>query len=133
MSLSDISVKVLDQSSGMATALLHELADALRLLADSGESNSIDLRSLPLTETDLAELAEMLGKGELSARIDSIGYSQVQETAFSGIWWISHYGDDGDLLAEILEVTRVPELLISHVDDIRFAVERITEKVENSS
>ncbi|MGD2119658.1 MAG: hydrogenase expression/formation C-terminal domain-containing protein, partial [Chromatiales bacterium] len=122
MSLSDISVKTLEQPTGMAQALLHELLDALQLLADSGTSNAIDLRSLPLTEADTAQLAELLGKGELSARIDSIGHSQVQETSYSGIWWISHYGGDGELLAEILEITTVPQLLVSHADDIRYAV-----------
>ena len=125
MSLTDIPVKVLDQSTGMATALLSELKDYLRLLADSGETNVVDLMSLPMTETDINELADHLGVGEVRASINNIGSSTIRETAFSGIWWITHYGDDGGVISELIEITQIPEILVTHMDEIRHSAEAI--------
>ena len=119
MSLNDIPVNVLDRPTGMATALLTELKDHLHKLAEAGETNSIDLLSLPMTEADINELADHLGVGEVKATINSIGSSSIRETAYRGIWWITHYGDDGKVLSELIEITQVPEILVTHMDEIR--------------
>ena len=123
MSLSDIPVNVIERPTGMATALLNELKDHLRRLAEAGESNSVDLLSLPMTEADINELADHLGVGEVKATINSIGSSSIRETAYRGIWWITHYGDDGKVLSELIEITQVPEILVTHMDEIRHSVE----------
>jgi hydrogenase-1 operon protein HyaF len=103
----------------MATALLAELKDYLNRLADDGESNSIDLHSLPMTDADINELADHLGVGEVKATINSIGSSSIRETAYRGIWWVTHYGDDSQVLSELIEITRIPEILVTHEDEIR--------------
>ena len=36
----------------------------------------------------------------------------------AGLWWVEHRDRQGELIAELLEVTRVPELLASAVDEI---------------
>ena len=123
MSLSDIPVNVIDRPTGMATALLNELKDHLRKLAETGEGNSVDLLSLPMTEADINELADHLGVGEVKATIKSIGSSSIRETAYRGIWWITHYGDDGKVLSELIEITQVPEILVTHMDEIRHSAE----------
>lgn len=125
MTLTEIPVKVLDTSTGMATALMAELKNHLLKLADTGESSIIDLLSLPMTEADLNELADNLGVGEVRATITNIGSSSVRETAFRGIWWVTHYGDDGKVISEQIEVTRIPQILITHVDEIRHSARAI--------
>ena len=123
MSLNDIPVNVVERPTGIATALFAELKDHLAKLADEGETNIIDLRSLPMSEADINELADHLGVGEVKATIKGIGSSSVRETAFRGIWWITHYGDDGKVLGELIEITQVPEILVTHIDDIRHSAE----------
>ena len=125
MSLIDIPVKALDTPTGMANAVMHELSGYLAHLAETGESNIIDLLSLPMTEADINELADMLGVGEVSATITSIGSSSIRETAYRGIWWVTHYGDDEKVVSELIEITRVPEILITHMDEIRHSADSI--------
>ncbi len=61
----------------------------------------------------------MLGVGEVKATINSIGSSSIRETAYRGIWWVTHYGDDGEVFSELIEITQVPEILVTHIDEIR--------------
>ena len=111
----------------MASALINELSDHLNRLAESGQTHSIDLHSLPLSEADLNELADMLGVGEVKATIKSIGSSSIRETAYSGIWWIIHYGDDGKVLGELIEITQIPEILVTHMDEVKHSAQAMTE------
>jgi hydrogenase-1 operon protein HyaF len=123
MDLIDIPVKMLHKPTGMANAVMNELSDHLQRLADKGETNIVDLLSLPLNEADITELADMLGVGEVKATISSIGTSSIRETAFSGIWWVTHYGDDEKVLSELIEITQVPEILVTHMDEIRHSAQ----------
>lgn len=122
MSLSDISVSVVEQPTGIAGAVLAELRDHLQNLAEHGTTHCIDLRSLPMNDADINELADQLGVGEVKASIKSIGSSSIRETAYRGIWWIIHYGEDKAVLSELIEVTQVPEILVTHEDEIRHSV-----------
>jgi hydrogenase-1 operon protein HyaF len=123
MNLIDIPVKTLDKPTGMANAVMNELSDHLKRLADDGETNIVDLMSLPMTEADINELADMLGVGEVKATISSIGTSSIRETAYRGIWWVTHYGDDQQVVSELIEITQVPEILITHIDEIRHSAQ----------
>ncbi len=127
MSLSDIPVNIVEKPTGIAIALLSELKDHLVKLADEGKTNSVDLRSLPMTEADINELADHLGVGEVKATIKGIGSSSIRETAYSGIWWVTHYGDDGAVLGELIEITQIPEILVAHADDIKHSAQVMAE------
>ena len=118
-----ITVVPLPQSSGlnMAMTLLHEIQAMLKTLLDTGQNGTLDLRALPaLGEEGYQFLKEKLGLGEVSARIQSFGRSEIQETAFPGIWWVAHYNQDDDILTELIEVNFLPELLKSPRDDVVF-------------
>lgn len=135
MSLADIGVQVMGQMespTGMAQALLSELHDHLKTLSEQGASNSIDLRSLPMNQADREQLADFLGRGEVEIRLNTIGHSLIYETSYTGIWWITHYGDDENIVSELIEITRIPEIVISHPDDIATASQRMAEQETTS-
>ncbi|MDE3121714.1 MAG: hypothetical protein KGK00_08060 [Paracoccaceae bacterium] len=111
--------------TGLAQSLLQEIARALTTLAETGETAAIDLRSLPLTDGDRADLAEALGRGEVVATVEAAGPTDLHETAFPGIWWICHRNADGRIAAETIEVTPCPDILAAHPDDIRAAAARL--------
>ncbi len=113
------------QLTGMAEAVMREIATRLGCLADTGESAVIDLRSLPLTDADRVQLETVLGSGEVEAELRVLGQSSIRETGFPGVWWIRHRGGDQRVAAEEIAVTRIPEILITHVDDIRTAAGRL--------
>jgi len=103
---------------GGVAAILSELVGLLERLADGGAPGSIDLRSLPMSPRDRAELERVLGEGEVHATVNAQGPSKMRETRVSGVWWVEHFDQGGELIAELIEVNRVPEILASASDEI---------------
>ncbi len=114
-----------DALSGNATAVLHEVVALLTGLAERGESGVIDLGGMPLNDADKAWLAEKLGHGEVEMTLSLDGASEIRETGFHGVWWLTHRNENGMVTGEFIEVNRVPDLVPVHADDIRQSAERI--------
>jgi len=112
-------------TTGMAWSVLAEVGRLLETLAASGQPGSIDLRSLPLTDADRAELESLLGQGEVRVEMDLAGRSEVWETGYPGAWWIRHRGAGERLAAEEIAVCAVPEILKAHPADIEMAARRL--------
>ena len=104
--------------SGQILALLQELQNMLLALAEHGEENRIDLKSLPLAPAEHDFLRVFLGNGEVSARVNALGLSEVKETRFSGIWWSLHYNNHEEIIAELIEVTPLPDILQTQAPDL---------------
>jgi hydrogenase-1 operon protein HyaF len=117
-------------STGMAFAIFSEICQRLRTLADHNEPSAIDLRSLPMTQSDRNQLEELLGRGEVSARLEIAGPSDIWETAFAGVWWIRHMGADKRIATEEIAITRIPEIFLSDPHDIAAAAGRMRENLE---
>jgi hydrogenase-1 operon protein HyaF len=119
MRLADIGVRI--ESGGLGpgvTALLYEIADGVEHLASDGETGAIDLGSLPLSPVDREHLQRMLGTGEVEATLKVDGLSHIRETGIPGVWWIEHRDARGGLIAELIEFTRIPEILCAAVEDL---------------
>ena len=131
MSLDAIPIHVIDSPppeaglTGNALPLLHELAEQVRRLLDSGETSAIDLGALPLTPADLDWLRTGLGAGEIAVTLNANGESTLSETASPGIWWVTHRNEKGVVTAEFIEVAFVPELVKAHPQDIKIGLERL--------
>lgn len=128
--LRDIVVKVVTPAasaalSGNAEPLLHEIASLLEALLAEGRSGTIDLQSLPLTPADRDYLRERLGEGEVRAELHALGPSEIRETAYRGVWWVTHRNADGELCAELIEVTPLPAILQAEQEEIADAVQRL--------
>jgi hydrogenase-1 operon protein HyaF len=106
-------------SVGNIRALLAEIAARLESLANDGTSGSIDLNSLPFAPGEYEQLRQALGQGEVTAHIEAIGASEITETRYPGVWWVTHYNVEGDIVADMLEIATIPEILMSQPDDIR--------------
>ena len=127
--LTDIPVRVelaarseplLSEAGGLGggvEAILSELVSLLERLADGNSPGSIDLRSLPMSPPDRALLQRVLGNGEVQATVNARGLSKIHETRFSGVWWIEHFDQEGESVAEFIEVSRVPDILASAPDE----------------
>lgn len=137
--LQDIGVKVVpaSEASGALTiparAILHELAALLERLVDSGESGSIDLRSLPLGPGDHERLEAFLGQGEVSAVVEALGSTRVRETAVRGVWWVTHCNVDEEVVAELLEVTRCPAILETQPEDAREGLAELRARLQETA
>ncbi len=120
-------------ATGMASAVFAEIADRLEALARSGETSVIDLRSLPLTAADLAELEGFLGQGEVEADVQVIGVTQIRETGYAGVWWVRHLGAQQRVAVEEIAITPLPDILRAQAEDIALAAGRIRENIENQA
>jgi hydrogenase-1 operon protein HyaF len=116
-------------NTGMAWSVLTEVHTLLGRLASHGETAAIDLRSLPLTEADRAELEALLGAGEVRCSLELMGRTEVWETAYTGVWWVRHRGAQDRVASEELAITTVPDILQSHPADIVGAAARLGQRL----
>jgi hydrogenase-1 operon protein HyaF len=127
MSLDDIPIKVAADlnSIGSVDALLNEIATRLERFIASGETAMIDLKSLPFSPSEYEALRTALGRGEVSARLETIGDSELYETHYAGVWWVTHYNVEGDVIADLIEIAAVPAILHSQPEDVQDGLERL--------
>ncbi len=116
--------------AGNAKALLRELLRLLDDLAAGGNGGSIDLMSMPFAQADYEELRDVLGVGAIDARLEALGESKVQETLYPGIWWVRHCNEDGETVAELIEVCDVPNILRAPAADVVDAAAQLRQVLE---
>ncbi len=117
--------------SGNADAILHEILALLEILMATGQTGAIDLHSLPLTASDHELLRATLGDGEVHAQVNVIGDTKVRETIYPGVWWLTYYDGKGRVVADLLEITAIPEILKAPVEDIREGIVRLNDLLTN--
>jgi len=113
--------------------LLHQIRHAMDNLLDNNVNEVIDLRSIPLAPGEEDNILNILGQGEVKAQLNALGPSEILETQFNGVWLITHYNDENEIVSRHIEVTYMPEILLSQTQDIRSACLRLTEKLNESS
>jgi hydrogenase-1 operon protein HyaF len=118
-----------EMSTGNVAPLLHEVRHALARLASEGASNIIDLQTIPLAPGEADKILAALGEGEVHAKLNCLGESEVRETSFPGVWIVTHYDEMGDLKSRFIEVTRIPQILESQADDIADGLSRLEMKL----
>ena len=129
--LADIRVAV-EPGYGLGAgidAVLTEVAQRLERLADGGTPDAIDLRSLPLNPVERERLLGLLGEGEVDVTLSLDGASRVRETAIAGVWWIEHRDGRGELIAELLEIARIPEILNADPGDLARSADALRARV----
>lgn len=53
--------------------------------------------------------------------MNALGVSRIRETQVAGVWWVEHFDRSDELIAESIEVARVPEILARALDEIAAA------------
>lgn len=125
------NIQVEEQLTWNVKPLLHEIRHALEHLIATGEGAIIDLRSIPLAPGEEEKILKVLGQGEVAAKLDVLGPSEVIETAYSGVWVVTHYNDDNDVIGRFIEITAIPEILRSQKEDMQHAYNRLAEELQD--
>lgn len=115
--------------TGLARVVEREILEHLEALARDGTEAAIDLRGLPMSNADREELEDALGHGEIRVALTAMGESELWETRFNGVWWVRHRGTDGQVIAEQVEITLLPEILKTDPADARTAAARMREHI----
>lgn len=111
--------------TGMADAVLAEIAARMEDYIETGRSAAIELTAMPLTNEDRADLEVRLGRGEVAVTIESAGHSEIWETRFSGVWFVRHFGEGDRVATESIEIAEAPLIVRSHPADMRAAARRL--------
>jgi len=126
----ELKVEIGGYQTGNVPPLLHEIRHALGQLLDTGETTTIDLRGLPMAPGEQDQLINFLGKGEINARLDALGESEIIETGFPGIWLIIHYNTNHEIMGKFIEITRMPAILETQINDMEDALASLEVKLK---
>lgn len=111
--------------------LLHEIAHALRRFQAEGNSTTLDLGAIPFGPGDEQRLLDFLGTGEVSAKLDAMGDTNIWESAYAGVWIIEHKNASGERVAFQIEITKLPAILETQPEDIEESLIKLQEALEN--
>jgi hydrogenase-1 operon protein HyaF len=136
--LQDIAVKIAPSlgtqtNHSNAIPILHEIHHALKRFSSEGEPWCIDLHALPFGPGDEEALLRLLGRGEISLTLDSLGKSHIWETAFSGVWVVDHCNAEGERVALQIEIGQIPKIVLSQHEDIVDAIGRLEKQLNEKS
>ena len=124
-----VAVNAKAELTPSALAILHEIESRLQALTISGEITGIELRGM-ITPGEVAGLKAFLGKGQVTARLDALGKTLIQETAVRGVWWVTHHNENDEIISLIIEIGPIPELLLADAVDIRAGLRRLRPRLE---
>jgi hydrogenase-1 operon protein HyaF len=113
--------------------LLNEVRHALKALLESGATHIIDLRSIPLAPGEEETIIKTLGQGEVHARLNALGLSEIYETRYAGVWLITHYNESEAIVSRFIEITRLPDILQSQHEDMSNALTGLTQELSTQT
>jgi hydrogenase-1 operon protein HyaF len=109
--------------------LLHEIRHGLTRLLESDAATIIDLRSIPLAPGEEERIVSELGTGEVQARMTALGPSEIKETRFPGVWLVTHYNSENEVIGKFIEVCDMPQILRAQTEDIRAGLAQLTARL----
>lgn len=111
--------------TGNLEPLLHQIRHGLEHLLNTGEKTVIDLSAMPLADSELETLLEILGSGEVIAELNILGKSIIEETRFSGVWILRHLNEAGENDRIFIEIDSIPSLLCAQAEDIQLGLTKL--------
>lgn len=127
MSTSPFNIQTSNELTWNARPILFEVRHALEALLESGQTSIIDLRSIPLAPGEEETILNTLGQGEVHARLNALGPSDIYETRYTGVWLVTHYNEDKAVVSRFIEITELPEILKSQQEDMSNALTELTQ------
>jgi len=106
--------------------LLHEIRHGLARLLEDGAGTTIDLRGIPMAPGEEERIVNVLGTGEVQARMSALGPSEIIETRFPGVWLVTHYNSENEVIGKFIEVCDMPQILKAQAEDIREGLALLT-------
>jgi hydrogenase-1 operon protein HyaF len=132
-SLPQFNIQIGNDLTWNVQPILHEIRHALRKLLETGESSIIDLRSIPLAPGEEETIIDTLGCGEVHAKLNALGPSEIYETRFAGVWLTTHFNEENSVIGRFIEVTRFPEILKSQHEDMTISLDQLEKELEHGS
>ena len=117
-------------NQAMVSKILNQLKELLVRFLESGESGVVDMRLLPrMNAATYKHIKDILSTGEVTALIEAEVNVEIRETQYAGVWWLTHHNEQGGIVTELIEVSRIPGILASHVSDMHAGLKRLEQAV----
>ena len=129
-SLDSIAIRA-ETETGNVQPLLHEIRHALKRIANGEEGTIIDMQSLPLAPGEESRIEAALGEGEVRAELDALGPSTILETSYPGVWLVTHRNTENEVVGRLIEVARIPDLLLAQPEDIQAGIARLEREIQD--
>lgn len=110
--------------------ILHEIRHALDELITTGKNRVIDLRTIPLAPGEEEQILLKLGNGEVQAQLDALGRSEIYETKYKGVWLVTHFNSEDNIVGRFIEITTIPEILKSQQEDIQDSLNQLESELQ---
>lgn len=131
--LPQFNIQIGNELTWNVQPILHEIRHALDKLLETGETHVIDLRSIPLAPGEEDKIIDTLCCGEVHAKLNALGPSEIYETGFAGVWLITHYNEENSVIGRFIEITRIPDILKSQREDITIALHQLETELNDAS
>jgi hydrogenase-1 operon protein HyaF len=128
-SLAQFNIQIGDELTWNVQPILHEVRHALKQLIDTGKTAIIDLRSIPLAPGEEQKLIDTFGQGEVHARLNALGPSEIIETRFAGVWLVTHFNEENNIISRFIEITEFPDILKSQREDMIGALDILEQQL----
>jgi hydrogenase-1 operon protein HyaF len=112
-----------------APALITEIDDKLASPALDAP-HVVNLSLLPLSEGDVAFIAETLGKGRTTILSRGYGNCRISSTRTRNVWWVQYFNSQDALILNTLEVCAVPQVALAANEDFEDSFYRLAEILE---
>ncbi|MGB5164506.1 MAG: hydrogenase expression/formation C-terminal domain-containing protein [Woeseiaceae bacterium] len=120
-------------SDGVADTLSNALPILVELEASCdrynslGNTHTINMTLLPLSDEELEFLDQRLGRGPIDILSRAYGRCQIISTGTRDVWWVRHYNSMGILILNLLEVVSVPEIVGAAAEDLADSAQRLND------
>ena len=131
--LPQFNIQIGNELTWNVKPILHEIRHGLRKLLETGESSIIDLRSIPLAPGEEETIIDTLGCGEVHAKLNALGPSEIYETRIAGVWLITHFNEESSIISRFIEITAFPDILKSQSDDMTFALDLLENELDDGA
>ena len=67
------------------------------------------------------------------AQLNALGPSEIIETQYAGVWIVTHFNDENDIIGRFIEITSMPDILHSQSEDVITAYNSLATILEDHS
>lgn len=128
--ITQFNIQIGNELTWNVQPILHEIRHALGKLLETGETHVIDLRSIPLAPGEEQTIIDTLCCGEVHAKLNALGPSEIYETRFAGVWLVTHYNEENSVISRFIEITHIPEILRSQNEDMTIALTQLETELD---
>lgn len=112
-----------------APAVLTEVFEHQTAYRPGGDTHTVNLSLLPMSDEDSTHIDSVLGQG--AVRILSRGYGdcRIESTHSPRVWRVRYFNSTNKLILDTIEVTDVPKVACAAQEDIDDSARRLAEMI----